>query len=248
VRRHYKVNVRNQNGIAIAPVIQKLYRRLIVSCQARDGEPFRNPESQARFAISAVNGGAAGIRAQGPDDVRAIRAAVPVPILGIRKIRQDDGKVLITPSFESARELFAAGADMIALDATARGRRLGAFERLRRIQTELKIPVMADIATIDEALEAAAAGADAVLSTMRGYTDDTAHIRTFDREFIRDIARYSPVPVIAEGMIETPDQARAALDAGAYAVIVGSAITRPVTIARRFASALENNDGGAGTQ
>lgn len=136
---------------------------------------------------------------------------------------------------------------MIAMDVTARGRRFGAIERLGRVRRDLKFPVMADIATIDEAMAAADAGADAVLSTMRGYTDDTAHIGTFDREFIRDLVRQSPVPVIAEGMIETPEQARAALDAGAYAVIVGSAITRPVTIARRFARALENVDGGAHT-
>jgi len=190
-----------------------------------------------------VDGGAAGIRAQGADDVRAIRSVVTVPIIGIRKLRQDDGQVLITPTFEAARELLDAGADMIAMDVTARGRRWGAIERLKRIRAELKIPVLADIATLDDAMSAAEAGADAVLSTMRGYTDDTAHIRAFDSDFIRELVRRSPVPVIAEGMIETPEQARAALDAGAYAVIVGSAITRPVTIARRFAGALENIDG-----
>jgi len=236
-----------QNRTAIAPVLQKLSRRLIVSCQAREGEPFRDVESQARFAISAVDGGAAGIRAEGPDDIRAIRAVVSVPIIGIRKIKQEDGRVLITPTFESARELFSAGADLIAMEVTARGRHFGAIERLGRVRCELKIPIMADIATVDDAMAAVEAGADAVLSTMRGYTDDTAHIRTFDQEFICDLVRQSPVPVIAEGMIETPEQARAALDAGAYAVIVGSAITRPVTIARRFAHALENIDGGVRT-
>jgi putative N-acetylmannosamine-6-phosphate epimerase len=191
--------------------------------------------------MSAVEGGAAAIRAQGPDDVRGIRAAVSVPILGIRKIMQPDGRVLITPTFESARELCEAGADMIALDVTARGQRLGAIERLQRIRSELQAQVFADIATIDEALAAADAGADAVLSTMRGYTEDTRHVHAFDCAFIRDLVRSSPVPVIAEGMIETPEQARAALDAGAYAVVVGSAITRPITIARRFARALEES-------
>lgn len=247
MRRHSKLQASDQQRVAIAPAFERFHRRLIVSCQARDGEPFRNPDSQARFAISAVNGGAAGIRAEGPADVRAIRAVVSVPIIGIRKIKQDDGRMLITPTFESARELFSAGADMIAMDVTARGRRLGAIERLGRIRRELHIPVLADIATIEDAMAAADVGADAVLSTMRGYTDETAHIRSFDPEFIRELVRHSPVPVIAEGMIETPEQAREALDAGAYAVIVGSAITRPVTIARRFASALENTDGGVTT-
>ena len=210
-----------------------------MSCQAREGEPFRNPDSQSRFAISAVDGGAAAIRAQGPDDVRAIRLVVNVPIIGIRKIKQHDGRMLITPTFESAQELCEAGADLIAMDVTARGRRLGAAARLARIRSDLKVPVMADIATLDDAMAAAQAGADAVLSTMRGYTDDTAHILAFDCDFIRELVRESSVPVIAEGMIDTPEKARKALDAGAYAVIVGSAITRPATIARRFSIALE---------
>jgi putative N-acetylmannosamine-6-phosphate epimerase len=234
----------NQNRIAFAPVFNGFYRKLIVSCQAREGEPFRDPDSQARFAISAVAGGAVGVRAQGADDVRAIRKVVTVPIIGIRKIKQDDGRFLITPTFESARELVDAGADIIAMDVTARGRRLGALERLARIRRELKVPVMADIATLDDAMAAADAGADAVLSTMRGYTDDTAHIREFDGEFIGELARRSFVPVIAEGMIDTPEKARSALDAGAFAVIVGSAITRPSTITTRFARALENIDEG----
>ena len=229
----------NQERTAIAQVFQRFYRKLIVSCQAREGEPFRNPDSQAKFAVSAVDGGAAGVRAQGVDDVRAIRLAVAVPIIGIRKIKQYDGRMLITPTFESASELVDAGADIVAMDVTARGRRFGADERLTRIRTELMVPVMADIATIEEAMAAADAGADAVLSTMRGYTDDTAHVREFDCEFIRDLVRHSSVPVIAEGMIDTPEKARRALEAGAYAVIVGSAITRPTTIARRFARALE---------
>lgn len=219
------------------------YRGLIVSCQAREGEPFRDPASMAKFAASAVAGGAAAIRARGVEDIRAIREAVTVPIVGIWKQVQDDGKVLITPTFESARELVEAGAEMVALDVTVRGRRHGAIERLGRIRRELRVPVMADIATIDEALKAAEAGADFVLTTMRGYTEDTACVRAFDLRFLAELARRSPVPAIAEGMIETPEQARAALDAGAFAVVVGSAITRPVTIARRFARALGGDPG-----
>src|SRR5581483_11859616 len=108
---------------------------------------------------------------------------VSVPIIGIRKIPQEDGRMLITPTFESARELVEAGADMVALDVTSRGKRLGAMDRLQRIRVELRVPVLADIATLDEAMAAVDAGADAVLSTMRGYTDETAHIRSFDIEF-----------------------------------------------------------------
>lgn len=193
----------------------------------------------ARFARAAVDGGAAGIRAEGVEDVQAIRAAVAVPIIGIRKSYAEDGRILITPSFESARELVAAGADLIALDCTARGQGYGALDRLRRIKAELRVPVLADIATLEEARAAEAAGADGVLSTMRGYTTDTAHIRNFDAEFITELTRAVKVPVIAEGRIWTPAEARAAMAAGAFAVIVGTAITRPHEITRRFADAVE---------
>jgi putative N-acetylmannosamine-6-phosphate epimerase len=221
-------------------ISRAFHKRLIVSCQAQEGEPFRDPESMAKFAISVVEGGAAAIRARGPDDIRAVRRVVGVPIIGIWKEIQDDGGVLITPTFESARELVEAGAGLIALDVTCRGRRYGAIERMQRIGRELKVPVLADIATLEEALIAADAGADFVLSTMRGYSRDTVNVCLFDLPFIEELARRSPVPVIAEGKIEWPDQARAALEAGAYAVVVGSAITRPVTIARRFADAVES--------
>jgi len=223
---------------------EPFYKRLIVSCQAREGEPFRDSASMARFAVSAVAGGAAGIRARGPEDIRAIRQAVGVPIIGIAKEMWTDGKILITPTFESAQELMAAGADMIALDVTRRGQQYGALDRLRRIRQELQVPVLADIATLDEALAAVGVGADFVLSTMRGYTDETMNIQFFDLAFIQELVQRSPVPVIAEGRIHTPQQAGAALAAGAYAVVVGSAITRPVTIARRFADAIASLEAG----
>jgi len=108
-----------------------------------------------------------------------------------------------------------------------------------RIRSDLGVPVLADIATLDEAIAAADAGADFVLTTMRGHTVETAHIRGFDLPFLEELVASSPVPVIAEGRLETPELAAAALSAGAYAVVVGSAITRPVTIARRFAAAVE---------
>lgn len=224
---------------SISEIHPSLRGKLIVSCQASEGDAFRDAAAIARFARAAVDGGAVGIRAEGAEDVGAIRAAVSVPIIGIRKSRAADGNILITPSFESAQELIAAGADMIALDCTARGQSYGALERLQRIKAELGVPVLADIATLEEACAAEAAGAGGVLSTMRGYTPDTAHIGNFDAEFIAELTRAVEVPVIAEGRIWTPDEARAAMAAGAFAVIVGTAITRPHEITRRFAAAVE---------
>ncbi|MBP1600721.1 MAG: N-acylglucosamine-6-phosphate 2-epimerase [Acidobacteria bacterium] len=151
-------------------VCQKLRGQLIVSCQAPEGDIFHGPDAMARFAVAARQGGAAGIRANGVADVAAIRRAVDLPIIGIRKTPFPEGGWLITGSFEAAKDIVAAGADIIALDCTRRGQELGALDRLRRIRAELGVPVMADIATLDEALAAQQAGADLIATTLRGYT------------------------------------------------------------------------------
>jgi glucokinase-like ROK family protein len=212
--------------------------RLIVSCQAGDGDPFRSPDLMARFALAAVEGGAAGIRANGSIDVAAIRQTVTVPIIGIHKQRMPDGRVLITPSMEAIEELIDAGADMIALDCTARGQRLGALERIAKTKERYGVPVLADIATTGEAQTAAAAGADAVLSTLHGYTENTAASKAFEPSFIRELVNAVRVPVIAEGRIHSPRQAKEAVAAGSFAVIVGTAITRPRETTRSFVDAV----------
>jgi len=225
----------------VPEIFLRFKNKLLVSCQASEGEAFRDPVSMGRFASAAVAGGAAGIRAEGVDDIKSIQAAVDVPIIGIRKSIASDGRVLITPSFESARELVEAGADMIALDYTSRGQTYGALDRLRRIKDELGVPVLADIATVEEARAAEEAGADLVLSTMRGYTEETSHFKSFDPGFIAELSAAVSVPVIAEGRIWTVDEAREAMSAGAFAVSIGSAITRPHEITRRFVSVVESS-------
>ena len=212
--------------------------RLIVSCQAPDGDPFARPELLALFARAAVAGGAAGIRAEGADSVRAIKALTSVPLVGLRKRVMADGRIMITPTNDDARDLVAAGADFIAIDCTARGQRHGALERLNWIHSQLRVPVWADIATVDEAVAAARAGADAVLSTLRGYTDETAGVAGFEASFIAALVKAVDVPVIAEGRVVSLQDASAALAAGAFSVVVGTAITRPEEITRRFAAAM----------
>ncbi|HVN79915.1 MAG TPA: putative N-acetylmannosamine-6-phosphate 2-epimerase [Terriglobia bacterium] len=225
--------------IIIPEVCKRFYRQLVVSCQAAEGDPLRNPDVMTRFARAAVDGGAAGIRANGEDDVRAIRAAVQVPIIGIWKSLQTDGRILITSSFDEAKQLVRAGADLIALDCTTRGQRLGAFDRLRQIKAELGVPVMADIATRQEAQAAEAAGADLVATTLRGYTAETEHIRSFDSSFAAELIHSLSIPVVVEGRIGTPEQARKAIAMGAFAVIVGTAITCPREMTRRFVNQIQ---------
>jgi predicted NBD/HSP70 family sugar kinase/putative N-acetylmannosamine-6-phosphate epimerase len=216
-------------------VMKPLRGRLIVSCQAPAGDPFARPDLLSLFARAAVSGGAAAIRTEGADSVRAIKAATAVPVIGLRKRMMPDGRIMITPSNDDARELAAAGADIIAIDCTSRGQIHGALERIRWIHSQLNVPVWADIATVDEAVAAANAGADAVLSTLRGYTEDTAHVLEFEPAFIAALVRSVGVPVIAEGRINCVEHVGAALAAGAFSLVVGTAITRPEEITRRFA-------------
>jgi N-acetylmannosamine-6-phosphate 2-epimerase / N-acetylmannosamine kinase len=219
-------------------IMNLLRGRLIVSCQAPAGDPFCRPDLLALFARAAVMGGAAGIRTEGADAVRAIKAATAVPVIGLRKRVMTDGRIMITPTNDDARDLAAAGADVIAIDCTARGQRHGALERLDWIRTQLHVPVWADVATVDEAIAAANAGADAVLSTLRGYTDDTANVPGFEASFIAALVKAVSVPVIAEGRINSTRHASAALAAGAFSVVVGTAITRPEEITRRFVAGM----------
>jgi len=221
-------------------IVQHLRGGLIVSCQAPAEDPFATPEAQALFARAAVAGGAAGIRTHAPDYVRAIKAVAPVPIVGIWKRMLADGRIMITPTNEDAAELVAAGADIVAVDCTARGQQHGALQRVAWINEQLGVPVWADIATVEEGVAAARAGAAAVLSTLRGYTPDTAQLSSFDAGFIAQLVQAVSVPVVAEGWIATPEDASAALAAGAFAVVVGTAITRPQEITRRFAMRLGN--------
>lgn len=232
--------------MSVPELWQGLQGKLIVSCQADEQDVFYG--FMDRFARAALAGGAAGIRANGPRDIRAIRDAVPLPIIGIQKILHSDGKILITPSLESARDLVAAGAAMVALDCTKRGQRYGALQRLARIRTELRVPVLADVATVEEAQEAVRAGADMVLSTMRGYTEDTAHVTRFDPQFIEQLAAAVKVPVIAEGRVDTPALAQEAMRAGAFAVVVGTAITRPHQMVRAFVEAVEGEFAARGRE
>lgn len=213
---------------------------LIVSCQARDDNPLRGPQFMVAMALAGVQAGAGGIRAEGAADIAAIRAAVTVPIIGLIK-RNDPGfDVYITPDFAAASIIAEAGADIIAVDGTRRPRQGETLAVLiRRIHDELGKPVMVDIATLAEAIAAEAEGCDYVGSTMAGYTPDTAHrCDGPDLELLGHLVANCHRPVIAEGRYDTPSLAAQALTLGAHAVVVGTAITNPREITRRFVTAM----------
>ncbi|MFF5052793.1 N-acetylmannosamine-6-phosphate 2-epimerase [Micromonospora sp. NPDC000663] len=222
------------------PLIEGLRHRLVVSCQAYPGEPMRTPDTMRRVALAAAKGGAAGIRAQGLADIAAIREAVDLPLIGLWKDGDDD--VFITPTLEHALSVARAGAHVVALDATARPRPDGRSlrETIDAVHQLTGALVMADCSTLAEGIAAAAAGADLVGTTLAGYTAYTTKQPGPDLDLVARLAATVDVPVIAEGRIHTPVQAAQALRAGAWSVVVGTAITHPTTITGWFASAMAN--------
>lgn len=195
----------------------------------------------AAMARAAAGGGAVGLRMNGPDDIRAARVVTNLPIIGLYKRPYGDCPVVITPTFAEADAIARAGAGIAAMDATARSRPDGvtAAALIARIHADLGLPVLADVAGLDDALAAEAAGADAVATTLSGYVDPAApSLEDPDLALVEVLARRLRVPVIAEGRIRTPEQARAALDRGAFAVVVGTAITNPREITQWFVRGL----------
>lgn len=215
-------------------------RGLIVSVQAEDGSPLDDPAVLASMARAAERGGAVALRAQGVANVRAIRARCSLPIIGLVKRRTPESDVYITPSFADARAVAAAGAHIVALDATARLRPGGESlpEIVAAIHGELGLPVMADCATFEEAMAAQEVGADLLATTLCGYTAETRGTTLPALDLVERLARAALRPVICEGGVGHPAEAAAALARGAYACVVGTAITNVDALTRAFAARL----------
>lgn len=213
--------------------LEALAGGLIVSSQALPGDPFEDVAILTAMARSAELGGAVGLRIARVDVVAAVRAACTVPIIGITK-HPDRTRAYITPTLADARGLLSAGADIVASDATTRERPGGltASEHIRMLKGELGVLVMADVGTVEEGEAAFAAGADLVATTLAGYRLGAASPEGPDLAIVEQLAGLGRV--VAEGRIRTPEQLAAAFEAGAYAVVVGRAITRPQDITARF--------------
>ena len=216
-------------------VLDRLRGGLVVSCQAPLGSPLRDAHITALIAQAAVLGGASGIRVNGPDDVRAVRAITDLPIIGLHKV-QSERRSVITPTLDLALGLVDAGADLVAVDATVEvfGVRLAGFGEL---VAALDVPVMADASTLAEGRRALQLGAVVVGTTLAGYTPYTLDEHDGpDLELVAALAA-AGLPVIAEGRYRSPDDVAAAFAAGATSVVVGGAITDPLATTRRFAAA-----------
>ena len=225
----------------LSRLIQSLKGGLIVSCQALPDEPLFGDHIMARMALAAENAGAVAIRANSPVDIAAIHKTVKLPIIGLHKVDIAGFEPYITPTVAIAEAVVQAGASIVAVDATGRLHPEGETSAfLRAVKSATGALVMADISTYEEGMAAAEAGADLISTTMSGYTPYSRQSAEPDFELVRQLSRSLNVPVVAEGRIATPEQASEALDAGAYAVVVGGAITRPQQIAMRFIRAINS--------
>ncbi|WP_208979114.1 N-acetylmannosamine-6-phosphate 2-epimerase [Stappia stellulata] len=224
-------------------LFQKLHRGLVVSCQALPGEPLFG--QMFAMARAAVEGGASGVLLNGYEDIVLAKAALDVPVIGVVTHAYSDAEVDLTPTVEEVTAIMRAGADMIACEATNRRRPEGEtidtfYEKCRR-----RFPqgiLIAEVATVEEAIQARQLGFDCISTAAYGYTPETAGRRlpTDDFAAFRDIRQVvTDCPVIGEGGITSPDHAVRLLELGADFLVVGSCITRPQAITERFTNAMQ---------
>ncbi|WP_129667469.1 N-acetylmannosamine-6-phosphate 2-epimerase [Phytoactinopolyspora endophytica] len=221
-----------------AETLRAICSGLIVSCQARPGEPLAHPRIMTQLARAVVNGGASAVRAEGLENIRAVVQGIDVPVIGLRKVGHDG--VYITPTLDDAHQVADAGAHVVAIDGTRRPRPDGLTlqQTVQRLRKSRDVHVMADCGSLGDAEHAIDAGADLIGTTLAGYTGERPITTGPDLELLRQMVNLTTdVPVIAEGRYWTIDHVREAICIGADAVCVGSAITRPTLITRRFATA-----------
>ncbi|QUW21467.1 N-acetylmannosamine-6-phosphate 2-epimerase [Sporosarcina sp. Marseille-Q4063] len=215
---------------------------LIVSCQALPEEPMHSSFIMGRMAYSAMLGGAKGIRANGVEDIKEIKQTVDLPIIGIIKNVYENSDVFITPTIKEIDLLHREGVDIIAIDATKRLRPDGKTisEIFPVIKEKYKDQLfMADCSTYEEANLAYKLGFDCIGTTLSGYTDYTYGTNLPNMDLIERLVKEFPIPIIAEGGIWTPAELRHVFELGVFSAVVGTAITRPMDITKRFIEAIK---------
>lgn len=224
-------------------ILDSMKGGLIVSCQVQSDDPVYSMDFVVKMAKAAQWGGAVGIRANSPDQISEIRKNVKIPIIGLYKIWHDDTDVFITPTLDAAKQVWESGAEIIALDCTAQINHEGrpAYELLPIVKKEIpEAVIFADVSNYEEAKRAVELGADIVGPTLYGYTAETKDIEQPDlREFARMCRDFgNEVCMMMEGHVYTPEDAMKCIYLGAHSVVVGSAITRPHLITKRFVDLL----------
>jgi N-acylglucosamine-6-phosphate 2-epimerase len=216
-------------------ILDGLKGGLVVSCQAPEGSPLRDPYILGRIAAAAEDAGAVAIRAEGLASIEAIRKEVSVPIIGLIK-RFNSSPIYITPDIDDVRNLVEAGADIVALDATERLREGGVTSAdflAEAVAAIGSVPIMADVDSLPSAVIAAQAGAQLVGTTLSGYTGGEIPAHP-DIDLVREIASVLQLPIIAEGRYSSAEDVQRALDYGAHAVCIGTSLTDPWTLTKRL--------------
>lgn len=222
--------------------LEKIKHQLVVSCQALPEEPLHSPFIMGRMAYAAKLGGAKGIRANSVEDIQEIKKNVDLPIIGIIKKIYEGSEVFITPTMKEIDSLAEEGVEIIALDATKRIRPDGMTisEIFPEIRNKYRDQLfMADCSTYEEAEEACKLGFDCIGTTLSGYTDYTKDRKLPDTELMKRLVQNLQTPIIAEGGIWTPEDLKTIFDLGVHSAVVGTAITRPMEITKRFVRAFQ---------
>jgi len=222
-------------------IIEKLKNKIIVSVQAMPAEPLYKEECISAMMQSVVTGGASGLRVAGVRDVKNAKKLFDIPVIGITKPDKlpDNWQevVYITPSVEDAKALIEAGADIIAFDGTSRLHDESSIEDIISIIKTNNRLAMADIATFEEGLNCEKLGVDILSTTLSGYTLESikdSETEEPDFELLEKLVKTTKLPVILEGKVWEPSQVKKAFELGAHCVVIGSAITRPQLITKRF--------------
>ncbi|UVI31829.1 N-acetylmannosamine-6-phosphate 2-epimerase [Paenibacillus spongiae] len=224
-------------------LINRLKAGCIVSCQALKHEPLFGSDMMAAMAVAAEEGGAVAIRANTPKDIEVIKNRCSLPVIGLYKRIYDNSDIYITPTMTEVEQIVSAGADFVAVDATARTRPDGlALEEFIRSLRERfpSVAIVADVSTFEEGVRMMDLQADLVSTTLSGYTSYSLQQQEPDFELVRRLAGLKRVPVLAEGRIWTAGDCLRCFEAGAHAVVIGTAITRPQEITKRFVEAIRH--------
>jgi N-acylglucosamine-6-phosphate 2-epimerase len=238
-----------QSPSPLKTILEPLQGGLVVSCQAPAHSPLHHPQVIAAMAAAALSQGAVGVRIDSPSHIEAVRALIPDPargpIIGLWKQVLPPSAVYITPQCHHAEAVALVGSDIIAVDATQRPRPGGETlpQLIQYIRDRLGKPVMADVDTLDNALRAIDAGADCVGTTLFGYTEATADQTPPGFDLLATLVNRCSIPVLCEGGIASPAQVRQAVELGAYAVVVGTAITGIDSLVQRYVSSLPSYPG-----